>query len=121
MRLLRSASDIANLVSVLEHPQLVGHIYLVETCAFPSSFLPFRLKRKDVSANRLVKDLKERSLTSKVRHLSSGGTRGGIPFTQGPLFYMLRNRSYVGEVKFKGEILPGPQPPLIEHDLFRPS
>lgn len=76
---------------------------------------------KDVSVNRLVKDLKERSLTSKVRHLSSGGTRGGIPFTQGPLFYMLRNRFYVGEVKFKGEILPGPQPPLIEHDLFRPS
>jgi site-specific DNA recombinase len=54
------------------------------------------------SVNRLVKDLKEKGLTSKVRHLSSGGTRGGIPFTQGPLFYMLRNRFYIGEVKFKG-------------------
>ena len=70
------------------------------------------------SVNRLVKDLKARGLTSKVRHLSSGGTRGGIPFTQGPLFYMLRNRFYIGEVNFKGEILPGPQPPLLDRDLF---
>ncbi|MEZ5765159.1 MAG: recombinase family protein [Xanthobacteraceae bacterium] len=70
------------------------------------------------SVNRLVKDLKEKGLTSKVRHLSSGGTRGGVPFTQGPLFWILRNRFYIGEVKFKGEILPGPQPPLLERDLF---
>ena len=33
-------------------------------------------------------------------------------FTQGPLFYMLRNRFYVGEVRFKNEICPGPQPAL---------
>ena len=42
------------------------------------------------SVNRLVKHLKERGFKSKVRQLASGGTRGGVPFTQGPLFYMLR-------------------------------
>ncbi|WP_347264407.1 recombinase family protein, partial [Nitrobacter sp.] len=70
------------------------------------------------SVNRLVKDLKERGFKSKVRQLASGGTRGGVPFTQGPLFYMLRNRFYLGEVKFKGEILPGPQPALLDRTLF---
>ena len=45
-------------------------------------------------------------------------TRGGVHFTQGPLFYMLRNRFYIGEVLYKGEICPGPQPPLIERELF---
>ena len=70
------------------------------------------------SVNRLVKDLKARGLTSKVRHLTSGGTRGGVPFMQGALFYMLRNRFYLGEVKFKGEILPGSQPPLLDRTLF---
>jgi site-specific DNA recombinase len=70
------------------------------------------------SVNRLVVDLKAKGLTSKVRHLSSGATRGGVPFTQGPLFYMLRNRFYVGEVTFKGENLPGPQPPLLDRSLF---
>ena len=65
-----------------------------------------------------MKDLKERGLRSKVRQLSTGGTRGGVLFTQGPLFFILRNRFYLGEVKFKGEILPGPQPPLLDRDLF---
>ncbi|WP_425909812.1 recombinase family protein [Nitrobacter sp. TKz-YC02] len=50
--------------------------------------------------------------------MASGRTRGGVPFTQGPLFYMLRNRFYLGEVKFKGEILPGPQPALLDRTLF---
>ena len=70
------------------------------------------------SVNRLVKDLTERGFKSKVRQLASGGTRGGVPFTQGPLFYMLRNRFYLGEVKLKGEILPGPQPALLDRTLF---
>jgi site-specific DNA recombinase len=70
------------------------------------------------SVNRLVRDLKDRGLRSKVRELSTGATRGGVAFTQGPLFYMLRNRFYIGEVKFKQEILSGPQPPLLERSLF---
>jgi site-specific DNA recombinase len=51
-------------------------------------------------------------------HLSNGNTRGDVPFTQGPLFYILRNRFYIGEVAYKGEICPGPQPPLIDRTLF---
>ncbi len=43
---------------------------------------------------------------------------GGMHFTQGPLFYMLRNRFYIGEVVYKGETCPGPQPPLIDRRLF---
>ena len=70
------------------------------------------------SVNRLVADLKEKNFRSRVRRLSTGATVGGIPFTQGPLFYLLRNCFYVGEVKFKGEILPGPQPALMERELF---
>jgi hypothetical protein len=41
-----------------------------------------------------------------------------VLFTQGPLFYILRNRFYIGEVVYKGEICPGPQPPLIDRALF---
>jgi site-specific DNA recombinase len=70
------------------------------------------------SVNRLVIELRNAGLKTKVRQLSTGATRGGVPFTQGPLFYMLRNRFYIGEVDFKGEILPGPQPPLLDRALF---
>jgi DNA invertase Pin-like site-specific DNA recombinase len=70
------------------------------------------------SVNRLVADLGVRKARSKIRTLSNGQTRGGVPFTQGSLFYMLRNRFYIGEVRFKNEICPGPQPPLMDRGLF---
>ena len=70
------------------------------------------------SVNRLVVDLRERNFRTKIRKLSTGATRGGVAFTQGPLFYMLRNRFYIGEVRYKNEIFPGPQPPLLDRELF---
>jgi site-specific DNA recombinase len=70
------------------------------------------------SVNRLVIELRDRNFRSKVRKLSTGGARGGVAFTQGPMFYMLRNRFYIGEVRYKNEIYPGPQPPLIKRELF---
>jgi site-specific DNA recombinase len=70
------------------------------------------------SVNRLVIELRVRNFRSRVRKLSTGQTRGGVAFTQGPLFYLLRNRFYIGEVRYKNEIFPGPQPPLLERELF---
>jgi site-specific DNA recombinase len=70
------------------------------------------------SVNRLVVDLRARNFRTKIRKLSTGGMRGGIAFTQGPLFYLLRNCFYVGQVRFKNEICPGPQPPLMDRELF---
>jgi site-specific DNA recombinase len=70
------------------------------------------------SVNQLVLDLRERDFRTKIRKLSTGATIGGVAFTQGPLFYMLRNRFYIGEVRYKNEIFPGPQPPLLDRELF---
>jgi site-specific DNA recombinase len=39
-------------------------------------------------------------------------------FSQGALFYLLRNRFYIGEVVYKREICPGPQPALMDRELF---
>jgi site-specific DNA recombinase len=70
------------------------------------------------SIGRLLVDLRERGIVTKVRHLSDGRTIGGIPFTRGPLAYLLRNRFYIGEVVFKGEVCPAEHPPILERDLF---
>jgi site-specific DNA recombinase len=43
---------------------------------------------------------------------------GGIPFTRGPLAHLLRNRFYIGEVAFKGEVLKGEQPAILDRDIF---
>ena len=70
------------------------------------------------SLNLLMADLRERGIITKVRSLKSGRTVGGIPFTRGPLAHFLRNRFYVGEVAFKGEVFPGEQPAILDRDLF---
>ena len=49
-----------------------------------------------------------------MRTLKTGQIVGGIPFTRGPLAYLLRNRFYLGEVAFKGEVLAGEQPVIID-------
>ena len=68
--------------------------------------------------NELVRDLRKLNIRTKTRPLATGGTRGGIPFERGTLFYLLRNRFYIGEVTYRGEILPGEQPSIMERALF---
>jgi site-specific DNA recombinase len=70
------------------------------------------------SIGLLLSDLRERGIVTKVRPLSDGRIVGGIPFTRGPLAYLLRNRFYIGEVVFKSEICPGEHPPILDRDLF---
>jgi site-specific DNA recombinase len=41
-----------------------------------------------------------------------------IPFGRGALYYVLSNYFYIGEVKYKNEILPDEQPPIMDRTLF---
>src|SRR4249920_1652921 len=70
----------------------------------------FRSYLKLGSLNLLMADLRKRGIVTKVLTLRTGETVGGIPFTRGPLAHLLRNRFYIGDVPFKGEILAGEQP-----------
>ncbi|WP_319797377.1 recombinase family protein [Nitrobacter sp.] len=78
----------------------------------------FRNYLKLGSLNALMVDLRKRGVLTKVRRLRTGVAVGGIPFTRGPLAHLLRNRFYIGEVAFKGEILPGEQTPIMDRRLF---
>jgi site-specific DNA recombinase len=70
------------------------------------------------SVNELLRDLRERNIRTRTKQLSTGATRGGIPFGRGALYYVLSNHFYIGEVKYKNEILPGEQPPIMDRALF---
>jgi site-specific DNA recombinase len=70
------------------------------------------------SLNRLLEDLRKRKFLTRVRTLSTGRTVGGIPFSRGSLGHLLRNRFYIGEVMYKGEVCPGEQPAILDRDLF---
>jgi DNA invertase Pin-like site-specific DNA recombinase len=68
--------------------------------------------------NRLAQDLRARGIVTKVSRLSGGATRGGIPFTKGPLHYLLSNRVYVGEIVHKDKHYRGEHPPIVDRALF---
>jgi site-specific DNA recombinase len=94
-----------------------GKIAVVEEEAEQVRFI-FRRYLELGSVNELVRDLGERNIKTKFKKLSTGATRGGIPFGRGALYYLLSNHFYIGEVKYKNEILPGEQPPILDRTLF---
>src|SRR5262245_12854389 len=70
------------------------------------------------SLNLLLVDLRRTGVKTKLRLLSNGRTIGGIPFTRGSLAAFLRNRFYIAEVRYKGEVFPREQPAILDRALF---
>ena len=68
--------------------------------------------------NALAADLRERGVLTKVSPRRDGTSRGGIPFSKGPLAYLLRNRTYIGEVIHKGQHYRGEHAPIVSPELF---
>ena len=78
----------------------------------------FRRYLELCSLNLLLTDLRKTGVKTKLRPLSNGRTIGGIPFTRGSLAALLRNRFYIGEVRYKGEVFPGEQSAILDRALF---
>jgi hypothetical protein len=70
------------------------------------------------SLSLLQRDLRDRNIVTRARPMASGGTRGGVPLTNGPLNHMLRNRIYLGEINHRESSYPGEHAPIIDRDLF---
>jgi site-specific DNA recombinase len=66
----------------------------------------------------LAEILERKGIQTKVRPLSNGETRGGIPFGVGALAHLLKNRFYIGEVDFRGEIHAGEHEAILDRALF---
>jgi site-specific DNA recombinase len=70
------------------------------------------------SVRALAEDLDRRGIRSKPRRLSDGRTLGGSRFGVGALAYLLKNRFYIGEVVYRGQINRGDHTPILGRDLF---
>jgi len=66
----------------------------------------------------LADALERKGIRTKVRPLSNGETRGGIPFGVGALAHLLRNRFYVGEIDYRGESHTGEHEAILDRPLF---
>ena len=76
------------------------------------------------SIGLLIDDLARRGITPRrnVARRADSSKAPSVPsvdrFTLGPLAYILKNRIYVGEVAYKGEIYAGQHEPIIGRALF---
>jgi DNA invertase Pin-like site-specific DNA recombinase len=66
----------------------------------------------------LADDLTRRGIRSKPRELSNGRSMGGGAFGVGALAYLLKNRFYIGEVVYRGEVHRGEHEPILASALF---
>jgi site-specific DNA recombinase len=81
--------------------------------------LIFRRYLEVSGINELARDLRARNICTKATTLkTTGKQRGGIPFGRGTLSHLLRNRFFIGEIEYKGEVLPGEQPAILDRNLF---
>ena len=78
----------------------------------------FRLYIELKSFGRLVVELDRRGIVTKRRDTKIAKYNGGIPFTYGPLAYLLKNRVYVGEVHHGGKWFEGEQTAILDRQIF---
>lgn len=66
----------------------------------------------------LQRDLRERGIISRSRVFASGRKIGGVPFTNGPLAYILRNRMVLGELNHRGISYKSEHPAIVDAGMF---
>jgi site-specific DNA recombinase len=78
----------------------------------------FRLYLQCGSLGALAEELARRKIVSKARTAANGRTQGGGPYSVGALAHFLKNRFYIGEVVYRGEIYAGEHEPIIDRSTF---
>ena len=70
------------------------------------------------SIRAVAEELDRQGIRSKPRRLSNGRTVGGGRFGVGALAYLFKNRFYIGEVVYRGEVHRGEHEPILNSALF---
>ena len=70
------------------------------------------------SVGLLVQDLDRKAIRTKRRPGANGSMGGGVRFGVGMLAYLLKNRLYVGEVAYRGEVHLGEHEAIVERSTF---
>ena len=55
---------------------------------------------------------------TRARVSRRGNESGGVPYSRGMLFHMLKNRVYVGDIVHAGKAAQGLHPPIVDRDVF---
>ncbi len=70
------------------------------------------------SIGALAASLASEDLRPRPRQLASGRTIAAACYRVGPLAHLLKNRFYIGEIAYRGEIHKGEHEPILDRGLF---
>lgn len=70
------------------------------------------------SVTELLDRLAVEGVVSKRQFRRDGRVSGGVPFSRGALFYLLRNRTYRGEIVHRERTYAGRHEPIVDAELF---
>ena len=70
------------------------------------------------SVHALERELAAQGIRTKRTARKDGSTRGGVPFSRGALFHLLRNRLYLGEIPHKELSYPGQHEAIVSPEVF---
>jgi DNA invertase Pin-like site-specific DNA recombinase len=70
------------------------------------------------SMGALLTELDRQGIRTKVNGRRDGCSSGGIRFGVGSLAHLLKNRFYLGEVTYRGEVHRGEHAPILGRDVF---
>jgi site-specific DNA recombinase len=70
------------------------------------------------SMGALLTELDRQGIRTKINGRRDGRRSGGIRFGVGSLAHLLKNRFYIGEVVYRGEVHCGEHEPILARDLF---
>ena len=70
------------------------------------------------SVHALERELAAEGIVTKVQKRRDGSHRGGVPFSRGALFHLLRNRTYLGLIVHKDKQHQGAHEAIVDQQLF---
>jgi DNA invertase Pin-like site-specific DNA recombinase len=76
----------------------------------------FALYRTHKNVSVVARILKAEGIISKQRPDAKGRGRGGVPYSNGALFNILRNPLYCGKIRHKASVFPGQHPAIVSEE-----
>lgn len=70
------------------------------------------------NASLLKAELDQEGIRTKTRISRTGRAMGGTPYSRGMLYYILKNRAYIGEAVHKGKSYPGEHQAIVDQGTF---
>jgi DNA invertase Pin-like site-specific DNA recombinase len=70
------------------------------------------------TVSALQAELRRQNIVSKAWVSGSGGKKGGVGYSRGALYYLLRNPLYVGRIAHRGATYDGQHPAIVPQEVW---